>query len=117
MRKKIVRRDMSQNLSELANFHQLLQRIYAARDVQSPDDVNRELADLLPFVTLKNMDSAAARLADAIEQQQKIVIVGDFDADGATSTALAVLGMREMGAQWVDFIVTNRFEYGYGLTP
>lgn len=118
MQKKIVRRDMSlTSAGELANFHPLLQRIYATRGIQSPDDVNRELADLLPFSTLKGIDQAAIRLADAIEQQQKIIIVGDFDTDGATSTTLAVLAMREMGAQWVDFIVPNRFEYGYGLTP
>lgn len=117
MHKKIVRRDMSGNMGELANFHPLLQRIYAARGVQSPDDMNRELVDLLPFHSLKGIDQAAARIADAIEQQQKIVVVGDFDADGATSTTLAVTSMREMGATAVDFIVPNRFEYGYGLTP
>ena len=117
MRKKIVRREMPKDQGELANFHPLLQRIYAARGIHSPDDMSRELVDLLPFDTLKGIDKAAARLADAIEQQQKIIIIGDFDADGATSTALAVSGMREMGAQWVDFIVPNRFEYGYGLTP
>lgn len=117
MRKKIVRREMPTEYGELANFHPLLQRIYAARGIHSADDMNRELTDLLPYHTLKGIDQAAARLADAIEQQQKIVVIGDFDADGATSTALAVSSMREMGAQWVSFIVPNRFEYGYGLTP
>lgn len=117
MRKKIVRREMPQNKAELANFHPLLQRVYAARGIKSPDDISRDLTDLLPFHDLVGIDAAANRIADAIEQQQKIIVVGDFDADGATSTTLAVSSMREMGAQWVDFIVPNRFEYGYGLTP
>ena len=117
MQKKIVRRDTPTGLAELANFHPLLQRVYAARDVASPDEMGRELSDLLPFSSLKGIDQAVARIISAIRQNERILIVGDFDADGATSTAVAVKALREMGAKHVDFIVPNRFEYGYGLTP
>lgn len=117
MRKKIIRREFEQDSGKLDGFHPLLQRIYAARDVHSADDVSRELNDLLPFHTLKDIDKAAMRIADAVMQQQTILIVGDFDADGATSTTIAVSALREMGAEHVHFIVPNRFEYGYGLTP
>lgn len=117
MRKKIIRRNCARGTGELANFHPLLQRIYASRDIESPDDLNRELVDLLPFSDLKGIDVAVARLATAIKEDQSLLIVGDFDADGATSTALAVQALRAMGAKQVNYIVPNRFEYGYGLTP
>ena len=117
MRKKIVRRDFVKGTGELANFHPLLQRIYAARDVESADDLNRELVDLLPFSGLKGIDAAVERLVTALKNDQRILIVGDFDADGATSTTLAVQALRAMGAKHVNYIVPNRFEYGYGLTP
>jgi single-stranded-DNA-specific exonuclease len=117
MRKTIVRRDLTQGMGELGDFHPILQRVFAARGIQSADGVARDLKDLLPYHTLKDIDKAAARVADAVEKQQKILIVGDFDADGATSTAIAVSALRDMGAENVGFIVPNRFEYGYGLTP
>ncbi|MFW1836889.1 DHH family phosphoesterase, partial [Acinetobacter baumannii] len=65
---------------------------------------------------LKGLDAAVALMEQAIDEQKKIVIVGDYDADGATSTALMMLVLREMGAQ-VDYLVPDRFKYGYGLTP
>ena len=65
---------------------------------------------------MKGIDAAAARLADAIARRERIVIVADYDADGATACAVAVRGLAAMGAV-VDFLVPNRFEYGYGLTP
>jgi len=96
---------------------QRLQTIFAARGALSDQDVAIGLAGLLPPNNLAGLDSALALLIKALEQRQRIVIVGDFDADGATSSALAVLSLRAMGAAWVDFLVPNRFEYGYGLTP
>jgi single-stranded-DNA-specific exonuclease len=79
--------------------------------------LERGLVNLLSPADLPEIDIAAARLADAVEQNQKILIVGDFDADGATSVALCLLALRAMGATNVDFLVPNRFDYGYGLSP
>lgn len=101
----------------LSNLPALLARLYATRGVQSVDAVSCELKQLLPYHSLKNITQAADVLADAITQRQHILIVGDFDADGATSTALAVRVLREFGAAKVSYLVPNRFEYGYGLTP
>ena len=94
----------------------LLARLYAARGIEAPEQLEHELARLLPFAAMKGIDAAAARLAEAIRRQQRIVIVGDYDADGATATALGVLGLRAMGAQ-VDFLVPDRLTLGYGLSP
>jgi single-stranded-DNA-specific exonuclease len=117
MQKKIVRKDMSAATASLSKFHPLLQRIYATRGIESSEEVGRELSDLTPYTSLKGIDKAAGRISDAIELGQSIMIVGDFDADGATSTAIAVKALRAMGASIVNYIVPNRFEYGYGLTP
>ncbi|MFO7604580.1 MAG: single-stranded-DNA-specific exonuclease RecJ [Gammaproteobacteria bacterium] len=95
----------------------VLQRIYQARAVRSPDELNYQLKRLLDYAGLKGMDAAVERLLQCLQQQQRVLIVGDFDADGATSTALAVRALRAMGLQQVDYLVPNRFEYGYGLTP
>lgn len=101
----------------LSSFPAFLQRIYAARGVQSTADLDRSLSGLLPFHTLMDIEKAASRLVAAIHNQERILIVGDFDADGATSTAVAVSALKAMGANQVDFLVPNRFTYGYGLTP
>ena len=95
----------------------LLQRIYRARGVCSPQELRRNLTCLESGQNLKGIGEAAGLLADAVTQGQRILIVGDFDADGATSSALGVLALRAMGAAFVDFLVPNRFEYGYGLSP
>ncbi len=94
----------------------VLARIYAARGVQHPDELELSLKHLLPAQDLLGLDAALDRLELALNQQQQILIVGDFDADGATSTALMMLALRDMGAV-VDFLVPDRFKYGYGLTP
>ncbi|MEC7119827.1 MAG: single-stranded-DNA-specific exonuclease RecJ [Pseudomonadota bacterium] len=94
----------------------VLARIYAARGVQHPDELELSLKQLLPAQDLLGLPAALDRLELALDQQQQILIVGDFDADGATSTALMMLALRDMGAQ-VDFLVPDRFKYGYGLTP
>ena len=103
--------------SSLPDLHPVLQRVYAARGIRSQDELSLNLKDLLPFHNLKGINAAVAVLKDALAEQQHILIVGDFDADGATSTALAIRALRSMGAQQVDYLVPNRFEYGYGLTP
>lgn len=101
----------------LANIHPILSSIYQARGISSLDDINHELKGLLPYHSLHDIDKAACIIADSIEAQERILIVGDFDADGATSTALAVRALRQFGAEQACYLVPNRFEYGYGLTP
>ena len=95
----------------------LLDRVFSARGINDPSQLELGLVNLLSPADLPEIDIAAARLADAVEQNQKILIVGDFDADGATSVALCLLALRAMGATNVDFLVPNRFDYGYGLSP
>ena len=94
----------------------LLARIYAARGICNVTQLDTGLQYLLPFTQLKNAKKMACLLADAIATQRKLLIVADYDADGATACAVGLRGLRILGAQ-VDFIVPNRFEYGYGLTP
>ena len=101
----------------LADIHPVLSSIYQARGILSSDEMNHELKDLLPFHSLFDIEKAASIIADAITAQQRILIVGDFDADGATSTALAIRALRLFGAHEPCYLVPNRFEYGYGLTP
>jgi single-stranded-DNA-specific exonuclease len=98
-------------------LHPLLARVYSARGIRSRDELDLATARLLPPAGLLNADRAAALLADALAANRRILVVGDFDADGATSTALAICALRECGATAVDYLVPNRFEYGYGLTP
>jgi single-stranded-DNA-specific exonuclease len=94
----------------------LLARIYAARGISNREQLQTEAGRLLPFQQLKNAQQMASLLADAIAQGKKLLIIADYDADGATACAVALRGLSALGAQ-VDFIVPNRFEYGYGLTP
>ncbi len=116
---KTIRRRVAANASLLtrSDIHPLLARIYSTRGLQSEADLDLTLGSLIPPTDLLNAKGAAILLADALADSKRIVIVGDFDADGATSTALSVSVLREMGAASVEFLVPNRFEYGYGLTP
>jgi single-stranded-DNA-specific exonuclease len=116
MQKTIRRRDSVQPVEFQTAIHPLLQRIYSARGVQHERELQYQLANLHK-PNFKGLAEAVSLLADAVVAQAKIIIVGDFDADGATSSALAVLALRAMGLHNVDFLVPNRFEYGYGLTP
>lgn len=95
----------------------LLQRIYLGRGITSDEQLDRSLIKLPKPDNLKGLSEGVSLLAEALRKQQSVLIVGDFDADGATSTTLTLLAMRAMGMQNIDFIVPNRFEYGYGLTP
>ncbi|MBC7755441.1 MAG: single-stranded-DNA-specific exonuclease RecJ [Bdellovibrio sp.] len=94
----------------------LLARLYAARGVIAKSELETSLSGLIPPEQLTNAPEMAKLLADAIAQNKKLLVIGDYDADGATATAAAVKGLKSMGAN-VDFLVPNRFEYGYGLTP
>lgn len=116
---KTIRRRVAANAGLLtrSDIHPLLARIYSTRGLQSEAELDLTLGSLIPPSDLLNANGAAILLADALADSKRIVIVGDFDADGATSTALAVSVLREMGAVGVEFLVPNRFEYGYGLTP
>lgn len=98
-------------------MHPLLARVYSGRGIQTPEELELGLAQLLPPSLLLNAGRAAQMLADALAQQSSILIVGDYDADGATSTTLALVALRSFGADHVSYLVPNRFEYGYGLTP
>jgi single-stranded-DNA-specific exonuclease len=99
-----------------AGYAPLLARIFAARGIDNKDQLDTDIKRLLPYALLTNVESMAGLLADAIAQRKKILVVADYDADGATACAVAVRGLSSLGAV-VDFIVPNRFEYGYGLTP
>jgi len=113
----IKQRQALTSVTSLSDLHPVLQRIYAARAIANTSQLDKRLQALLPFYTLMDIDKACLRLEQALRAQQRILIIGDFDADGATSTALAVSALRMMGALHVDFLVPNRFEFGYGLTP
>ena len=102
---------------EQAGVHPLLARLYAARGVTGPEELDPDLAHLLPLQALKGAQPAAVLLADAIERQDALCIVADYDCDGATACAVALRGLRMLGAQRVDFVVPDRVVDGYGLTP
>lgn len=97
-------------------IHPVLARLYAARGLSDVREMSSELNTLIAPSGLLHIDAAASFLADAIATQKKLVIVADYDCDGATACAVGLRGLRMLGAD-VDFIVPNRFEYGYGLTP
>ncbi|GGI53240.1 single-stranded-DNA-specific exonuclease RecJ [Oxalicibacterium solurbis] len=99
-----------------SGIHPVMARLYVARGLLDTKELASELTALLPPPGLLHIDAAAAYLADAIAAQKKLVIVADYDCDGATACAVGLRGLRAMGAV-VDYIVPNRFEYGYGLTP
>jgi single-stranded-DNA-specific exonuclease len=99
-----------------SGIHPVLARLYAARGLLDLKDIRSDLTALVAPAGLLQIDAAATYLADAIAAGKKMVIVADYDCDGATACAVALRGLRAMGAR-VDFIVPNRFEYGYGLTP
>lgn len=114
---RIEHRALPDVLPDLGDLPPLLTRLYAARGVQSAAELDKGLARLIPYQQLKGVDAAVELLVDALEKGQRILYVGDFDADGATASSVGVLALRMLGAAWVDYLVPNRFEYGYGLTP
>ena len=114
---RIEPRPLPDSLPDLGDLPPLLARLYAARGVRSAAELEKGLARLIPYQQLAGIDGAVALLVDALEQRQRVLIVGDFDADGATASCVGVLGLRMLGVAHVDYLVPNRFEYGYGLTP
>ena len=117
MAPKVSRRTVPDKLPELVSCSLLLQRIVASRGILSAKELSSALKDLHPVGSLNGIDEATTRLLEALKTQQRVLIVGDFDADGATATALSVRALRSFGFDDVNYIVPNRFEYGYGLTP
>ena len=116
---RIIERTFSQADADRlveAGIHPVLARVYAARGISSPSQLDNKLDQLLPFSEMKNAQAAAVLLADAIAANRKLMIVADYDCDGATACAVGVRGLRAFGAR-IDFLVPNRFEFGYGLTP
>jgi single-stranded-DNA-specific exonuclease len=118
MKKVIVRRS-SQADEALLNLqlHPVLRAVFSHRAISSADELEHSLEHLYPVAQLKGIDKAAEVLAHGLQQQKRFLVVGDFDCDGATSSALAVRALRMLGAMHVHYLVPNRFEYGYGLTP
>ncbi|WP_348683032.1 single-stranded-DNA-specific exonuclease RecJ [Acidovorax soli] len=117
---KIIARDIPPRAAwalEQAGVHPLLARLYAARGVRTKDELDDGLARLLPPSGLKGIGEAARLLADAMAQNQHLVIVADYDCDGATACAVGVRGLRLLGAKNVDYLVPDRVTDGYGLTP
>jgi len=113
----IARRWIGDAALALDGVHPVLRRVFAARGVACAADVDHSLSGLLRTEALGGIEQATALLAAALREDSRIVVVADFDADGATSCAVAVRGLRACGARHVDYVVPNRFEYGYGLTP
>ncbi|MGZ4956414.1 MAG: single-stranded-DNA-specific exonuclease RecJ [Methylobacter sp.] len=117
VKKTIVTRPVPKKRSNLGEMHPILERIFLARGLTSEAELDRTLAKLPSPWLLSGMDALVGHLITAINEQQRICIVADFDADGATSCAVAIKGLHLLGAGQVTFVVPNRFEYGYGLTP
>jgi single-stranded-DNA-specific exonuclease len=114
MAKRLVRRQVHDRLDVASP---LFGRLFSGRGIQTIEEIDCSLQHLLPPTTMLGLDVAGELLADCIGRQERILIVGDFDADGATSSVLLVDGLRTMGALHVEYLVPNRFAYGYGLTP
>ena len=117
---KLVARDIPPRsvwALEQAGIHPLLAQLFAARGVQSPLELDDALAHLLPPGDLLGSAAAATLLANAIEADKKLCVVADYDCDGATACAVAVRGLRLLGARHVDYLVPDRVVDGYGLTP
>ena len=118
MTTRISRRDAKPVPADLAQvLHPVVARVLAARDVLSVSELDYSLDKLHPATMLAGMDDAVALLVDALAHDKRILVVADFDADGATGCAVIVRGLRLLGAAHVDYVVPNRFEFGYGLTP
>ncbi|MCX7098816.1 MAG: single-stranded-DNA-specific exonuclease RecJ [Methylococcales bacterium] len=117
VKKSIVPRPVNPMKAGLAELHPVLQRLFLARGITSLAQLDRSLATLPSPWLLSGMEAMVSHLQLAIDRQRHICIVADFDADGATSCATAIKGLQLLGAGQVSFVVPNRFEYGYGLTP
>lgn len=117
MQKQLVARPRVDDTYLSAAIHPVIRQVYAARGVKNDQELNHNAASLLNFNLLKGIAKASEILIEALKAQSKILIVGDFDADGATSTATLMSGLKMFGFVHVDYLVPNRFELGYGLSP
>lgn len=116
MQKQIISRPIVDDNGLPEQLHPIIKQIYAARGITHADQLDMRSSNLLRPDTLKGLSAAVDLLVEALEQRKRIIIVGDFDADGATSTAVMLLGLTLLGYQYVEFLVPNRFDYGYGLS-
>ena len=112
---KIKQRPLESNTT--IHNDSVLNRIYQARKIKDTGDIDYQLASLLPYTLLKGIDEACALLHTAFKANAKVIIIGDYDVDGATSTSVLASGLQDLGFQNVDFIIPNRLTDGYGLTP
>ncbi|NUL36685.1 single-stranded-DNA-specific exonuclease RecJ [Kosakonia sacchari] len=113
-----LRRREVDDAAELAeDLPPLLRRLYASRGVRTASELERSVKGMLPWQQLTGIDDAVTQLYNALREGLRIIVVGDFDADGATSTALSVLALRALGCENVSYLVPNRFDDGYGLSP
>ncbi|EDW9893562.1 single-stranded-DNA-specific exonuclease RecJ [Salmonella enterica] len=115
--RQLRRREADETAELPADLPPLLRRLYASRGVRSARELERSVKGMLPWQQLNGIDNAVEILYNAFREGTRIIVVGDFDADGATSTALSVLGMRALGCDNISYLVPNRFEDGYGLSP
>ncbi|EHT1010768.1 single-stranded-DNA-specific exonuclease RecJ [Salmonella enterica] len=115
--RQLRRREADETAELPADLPPLLRRLYANRGVRSARELERSVKGMLPWQQLSGIDNAVEILYNAFREGIRIIVVGDFDADGATSTALSVLGMRALGCDNISYLVPNRFEDGYGLSP
>ncbi|EGL8957457.1 single-stranded-DNA-specific exonuclease RecJ [Salmonella enterica] len=115
--RQLRRREADETAELPADLPPLLRRLYASRGVRSARELERSVKGMLPWQQLSGIDNAVEILYNAFREGTRIIVVGDFDADGATSTALSVLGMRALGCDNISYLVPNRFEDGYGLSP
>lgn len=115
---QIKRREaVSHDAKDLAGLHPVLRQVYLNRGITEQEQLDRTLRDLPNYQSLTGIDTAVSIIKAAIYSDKKILIVADFDADGATSCAVAIRGLRLLGAKNVGFVVPDRFKFGYGLTP
>ncbi|EEH3545385.1 single-stranded-DNA-specific exonuclease RecJ [Salmonella enterica] len=115
--RQLRRREADETAELPADLPPLLRRLYASRGVRSARELERSVKGMLPWQQLSGIDNAVEILYNAFREGIRIIVVGDFDADGATSTALSVLGIRALGCDNISYLVPNRFEDGYGLSP
>ena len=114
---QLRRRTVDESVVLPSTLPPLLKRLYASRGVRGADDLERSVKGMLPWQQLSGVTTAVEMLYQAFKTGQRIVVVGDFDADGATSTALSVLALRSLGGKEIGYLVPNRFDDGYGLSP
>ena len=117
MNQVIRQRQVEPNNDVFGDLHPVLKRLYAGRNISSALELDYSLGSLIPYEQLGNVESAAELLANKILQKKRLLIVADYDVDGATACALGLRGLKAMGAKDVDYIVPDRFRHGYGLSP